>query len=448
MKKALVIAFLVIAGIGLTAAAGPLSGSWCVITEFDAFQPVNMAWFSSTLTLDYTTCGWTFGTTAIFAKHNFNNLFFEAEGSVGAFGFYGVLDFNPQTPSFKFMAGAVDVSIAGVSLYAIGMIYNGNWNNALPPDSGIGSIIGGYGVAGDCSIWVEAQFNMNSVLWAVNLLGYDWVVDQFVHYDSSTYCTGWNKPGLIALVQTDCCLCWTGLDIYVAYPFACFDLLTTVGFGCTTGFESVCFKIDDICLGIDWLILDDLDICFEVQTKSVCAQFELVLGDCVCFTPHLSLVMDQAGTGNNNFITGIALNALTIEYDMGQGVTFMAGTLFNNNWGDTGIAKVGDTASCDTAYDMGWTAAGGLSDEALCWIDFDYDEYFGVIIDGDACCGGAFSVSAFTWFDDDLTGAFMDWVETRASISVGVGSNTTLSTEISMLATGLNYVDLGVCFTF
>jgi hypothetical protein len=419
-----------------------------------------MEWFDSTLTLDYTTCGWTFSSTAIFEKHFFSNLFFEAEGSVGAFGFYGVLDFNPQTPSFKYMLGAVDVSIAGVTFYGIGMIYNGNWNNALPPDSGIGAIVGGYGVAGDCSVWVEAQFNMGGILWAVHLFGYDWVIDHVTWYDSGVYCTGWEKPTswLFGLVQTDCCLCWSGLDIYVEYPFACFDLLTTLAFGCTTGFESVCFKIDDICLGIDWLILDDLDICFTVQTKSVCAQFELVLADCICFTPYLSLAM-HGQEGNNAFIDGIVLNALTVEYDMGQGVTFMAGTLFNRVWGDTGIAKWDhdppETGDCDSDSTWGWTAAGALSEYAACWVDYEpdmemsrYDEYFAILVDGDACCGGAFSVSVFNWFDDNQVGAFMDWVDTRAAISVGIGSNTTISSSFSLTAGGLNWVIMGVCFTF
>ena len=46
------IASLVIAGLGLVAAAGPLSGSWSVGLEFDAFQPLEMLSFESGLEID------------------------------------------------------------------------------------------------------------------------------------------------------------------------------------------------------------------------------------------------------------------------------------------------------------------------------------------------------------------------------------------------------------
>jgi len=454
MKKALVIAFVLVLGLGVAAFAGPLSGSWSMWAQLtvdkDIGEALRMPAFGTTLELDYTVCGWTFGSTAKFSKHAFDNLWFDAVGSVGAFGFYGVLDFVPQTPSFKFLAGFVDVSIAGVTLYAGGMLYNFGYAT-LTPDIGSGFIVGGYGAAGACSIWVEAQFNMAATIGTVYWYGYDSMIEWILYYDTDE--CAWYKPGLT--VQTaGCTAAWSGLDIYIEYPFACFDLLTTVNFNCTVGFNKVGFYIDDIDLGIPWLLLDDLNIVFTVQTKSVCGQFELVLADTTCFTPYLSLVMDPT----HAYITGIALNALTIEYDMGQGVTFKAGTLFNRSWGDTGFAKVGDTATCDGDYAFCWTHAGELLMSGYygtgCCVDYGitgtarYDEYFAILIDGDACCGGAFSVSAFTWFDDDQTDAFMDWVETEVDISVGFGSNTTLSVGFDLKADGLDNMVIGVKFIF
>jgi len=443
MKKALVISILLVAGLGLAAFAGPLSGCWdfgTILKVDKTTEAVSMYWFGSTLTLDYTTCGWTFGSTAKFDKHAFNNLWFDASGSVGAFGFYGVLDFVPQTPSFKFLAGFADLSIAGVSVYAGGMVYNFNHSTLLDPNIGIGYIIGGYGVAGDCAIWVEAQFNAPAQIGTIYWYGYQSMLDWILYYDTDS--CGWEKPAWE--VQTASCAApWTGLDVYVEYPFACFDLLTTVAFDCEVGFDQVCFAIEDICIGLDWLILDDLSICFEVQTKSVCGQFELVLSDCVCFTPYLNLVVVQ------NAITGIELNALTIEYDMGQGVTFKAGTMFDDTWGFTGIAKVGDDAGgCDTERTYCWDATGGLTRYTGCCIDNTYDEYFAILIDGDACCGGAFSVSAYNWFDDHLTTSFMDWVETEVDISVGVGSNTTFYFGVDLTKDGLDRLFGKVKFCF
>jgi len=445
MKKALVISLLVLVGLGAAAFAGPLSGKWCAsfgfdYTEAENIQYLTISGFASTLELDYTACGWTFSSTADFNKHAFANLYFEAQGSVGAFGFYGILDFIPQTPNFHFMIGFVDVSIAGVNLYAGGGIQNFNTDVVNDPLMGVGWVVGGYGVAGDCGIWVEAEFNFAAFIHNVYWYGYETAIDRIL-YVSSTDCQE-KKPGYN--VQTaSCCPCWLGLNAYVEYSFACFDVLTTVGFDCDVGFKSVCFTVTDICTGLDWLELNDLTLCFEVQTKSLCAQLELVLGDCVCFTPYISLVVQGAA------ITGIELNALTLEYDMGQGVTFKAGSFFDTSWGFTGIAKVGDTASCDTEYTYCWDSNGNIVKDlstADCCIAPCYDEYFAILIDGDACCGGAFSVEVFNWFDDHLTTGFMDWAETEVDISIGIGSNTTLSFGFDLGQSGLLNWAAGVCF--
>jgi hypothetical protein len=469
MKKALVIGLLVMVGLGAAAFAGPLSGQWCANFAFDwalvatapagnaPIQAVTIPAFTSTLELDYTVCGWTFMTTADFNKHHFANLYLEAQGSVGAFGFYGILDFVPQSPSFGFLIGFVDVSIAGVNLYGGGGINDFNDAETIVPDHpltavdesvlpliGVGWVVGGYGVAGDCAVWVEAQFNFCSLIGTIYNYGYETMIDQILYTDVCLE----QKPS--CGVQTEsCCPCWVGLDVYVDYAFACFDVTTKVAFDCEVGFDSVCFEIDDICTGLDWLLLDDLNICFNVQTKSVCGQLELVLADCVCFTPYLSLVMDA---DNNARITGIEINALTVEYDMGQGVTFKAGTFFDTTWGDSGFRKVdesGISVACDEEGTWCWDSNGGLVLEtyyADCCINNAYDEYFAVLIDGDACCGGAFAVEIYNWFDDDQDTAFMDYVETDVDITVGVGANTTLSFGFDLGQAGLLNWSLGWCF--
>ena len=444
MKKALVISFLLVAGLGLAAFAGPLSGSWCIGTGFDQFQPVSMSYFESTVALDYTTCGWTFSATAVIEKHHFSNLYFEAEGSVGAFGFYGILDFIPQTPSFGFMAGAANLSIAGMTGYVIGVLSNANAGVYGAADNGLGYNVGAFGDAGVCSLWVEAQFNLAATIGDIFDYGYDYVVGELLSFDP---CTGAKGLGYDVL-QTGCNPAWTGLDVYVTFPFACMDLTTIVNFGCADGFEQICFQLDDLCIGIDWLLLDDLNICFELQTKTVCAEIELVLADCVCIVPTLSLIEGATPVS----LAGISLDAVTIEYDMGQGVTFKAGHLFNPV-----RPRVGNCRSA--TYNYHWDSSGALVSQYYtnCWITYNAagaypDEYFAILIDGDACCGGAFSVSVYNWFDTmqflPSTTNFMDWVQTRAALEIGIGSNTTLGFGIRLGLAGLQRIDLSACFTF
>lgn len=439
MKKALVISFLLVAGLGLAAFAGPLSGSWCIYTGFDEFQPVSMMYFESDVVLDYTTCGWTFSATAVMEKHGFTNLYFEGEGSVGAFMFYGILDFIPQTPSFKFLAGSASLSIAGMTGYVIGVLSNAHAGTVLDIDNGLGYNVGAFGDAGVCSVWVEAQFNLATTIGDIYDYGYDYVVGELLSFDP---CTGAKGIGY-DILQTGCNPAWTGLDVYIEFPFACMDLITKVNFGCALGFEKICFELNDLCLGIDWLILDDFNICFEVQTKTVCAEIELVLGDCVCIIPTLSLIEGEEPVS----LGGISLDAVQVEYDMGQGVTFKAGHLFNPT-----RPRVGNCRSAD--YEYHWSSSGELKSAyyADCWISTDWDEYFAVLIDGDACCGGAFSVSVYNWFwtgqDDAVATNFMDWVQTRANLSIGIGANTTVGFGVRLGQAGLARFDVSACFTF
>jgi hypothetical protein len=458
MKKALVIACIAVLGLGAAAFAGPLSGSWCVALGFtdDMAEDVNvlaLALFESVLTVDYTVCGWTFGSTAIFSKYAFDNVFFEAEGSVGAFGFYAGVDFYPQSVSFVNAVGAVDVSIAGVTFYGIGVIHNHNYKTSTTVATGVGFLAGAYGVAGDCSIWVESAWNMSGKISKVYANGWDWVVDSLFDYD---WCFGWSKG--LTTTQSTCCACWSSLDIYVEYSFACFDLVTKIQFDCTNGFDYACFEIDDICLGLGWLEIDDLNICFRTDQKSICGDIDLVLSDCICFTPYLAI----ATHGDHWFqLDGIDLHALTVEWDMGQGVVFKAGEIFqtekpidNNTWDKTmdcvdyikyycfrpdgSLVTYGDAAAVANklAYDA----------DTMCCYNVDYDEFFGLWIDGDACCGGAFSVSVINWFDMGDSDAIFDWQETVASLEIGIGSNTTLGLGVSVTAEGLNTLIVSSCF--
>ena len=208
--------------------------------------------------------------------------------------------------------------------------------------------------------------------------------------------------------------------------------------------------VEDICLGLDWLILSELDICFEVQTEFVEAQevvvrtlektvipyIDIVVGDCLCFTPYISL--QPVGTAG---IGGIEFNALLVEWDMGQGVTFKAGDMFDNTWGPIN-------------YQLTWCFDHSGDLVPTTWyanycVPAGYDEYFAILVDGNVCCGGTFSVSMFNWFANQQQGtAFMDWIETEVDIFVDIGWNSSLYMGIDLDAKGLDNATLGVTVIF
>jgi len=65
------------------------------------------------------------------------------------------------------------------------------------------------------------------------------------------------------------------------------------------------------------------------------------------------------------------------------------------------------------------------------------------MIDGDSCCGGLFDAWIFTWFETELTGAFMDWAETRIKLDFDIGTNVTLMLKVSLTVQGLNWFTVG-----
>src|SRR4030042_881323 len=112
MKKARVLGLLVL-GLGAAVYAGPLTGSWETNIRFDG-SPLAILSFGSVLQVDYAVGGWVLGANAIFNQTSFDNLFFEADGQLGAFTFHSMLDFEPQTPSFMAWTNSATLSLAGV----------------------------------------------------------------------------------------------------------------------------------------------------------------------------------------------------------------------------------------------------------------------------------------------------------------------------------------------
>ncbi len=100
MKKAIVIAFTMMLGLGLTAFAGPLSGSWASDLVVDPAAS-SFTSLSSTLAVDYTVSGWTFGSSSSFTLSGFSSQSFTAGGSFGAFTLSSTMTFNPMFVTVK-----------------------------------------------------------------------------------------------------------------------------------------------------------------------------------------------------------------------------------------------------------------------------------------------------------------------------------------------------------
>jgi hypothetical protein len=385
-----------ILGLGIVGLAQSLSGLWDTEICFDIQSDgaISVASLDSLIDLQYLISGWTFGGTAEFDLTGLTDIWFYGFGSLGAFELYTMTHFNPAVPEFVEWDNAVRLSLAGVYVYGLFSVEGG--------ESGSGFTLGGYGTVGLVSIWAEANFDLAPTISTIYLYGYEFITGRnYIHWWTGAY---------IDVTDTDCTVDFSGFGIYAEMPLAGCDLLLKIMYDCD-GFSQFCINFNDLEIGLAWLYLDDFDICFTTQTKDVTISFEVTVGEYGCFVPYFSVLTDEQWE-----IVGISLDALVLSYSY-NGVTFKAAEIFNL-----------DAYGFDVDGYVAWWLAGGSGP----------DEFFGIEIDGDSCCGGAFAVGVYNFFNSSAIGGttgIFDWEHTYATLTFGVGTNVTLdfSLEIDYL---------------
>ena len=423
MKRTLVVVFLIVASAMVPAVAGPLSGLWSASIQFD-LQTFSMV-AKSEVVIDYTISGWTMSATALMNRDGFDNLFFDTSGVLGGFALRSIVDFDASAAKFRSMLISAETAIAGVNLY--GMFMLDNVGTTQTPSMGSGFILGGWDSIGDVTFWGQAQFNMNSTAGLIYKYGYAWLLDHFIY----EVCDTWQKPSGYIDVQTSGCIIeWTGADFMFDIPYECFDLLAHLSFSCTDGFDQLLLELSDIDLGLGCLQLKWMDITFTTTSKTVNTVFDLSIADTACITPYV--VLEGVGTE----LQGFSLKALKLSYTW-DGVTFKAGHMFDTDGWYPYLNYMGSPRY------YGWTWDGELATLPICAVPSTHDEYFGLEIDGDACCGGSYYMSAYSWFDTGDSDGLFDWIETRAEFEVGIGSNLTFSFGLSVTQEGADWIELG-----
>jgi len=359
------------------------------------------------------------------------NQYFTAAGALGAFSFGSYLDFSPmgpQTGTFNMWLTGAKVSIAGATLYGFFDL----------TDCGSGWLFGATGTAGDVKMRAEAYFNLAYSLIAGSYT-FDDVVGGFADfayaYDPLHGCTAITTTvaqDAFELQTCSYCFCWSGVDIQLDFPFACIDdVQVNLSFD-TSGFAYVKFGLNDIALGVPWLTIDDFDIKFTTAAKTVTVDLDVNI-TATCLTPYF-IINPSTAAGSSGFsITSLELYALGLTQKF-NGLTFKSITLLDSvNFGLTWSGSPLPIAyfpvyACGPAY----------------------EELFEISYDADACCGGAFSFDVKNWFDISpaATPSLFGWAMTEVSVSVGVGSNFTISAAGGVSTAGWQYVQGGFGVTF
>ena len=437
MRNALLAGLLVL-GVGCATFAGPISGTGEVCARFDK---TDLIVFDTVIDLDYTISSITFGVTAVLDIAEFEHLFFTAVGTLGTIEFRSMLALDPQTVAHVVWTNAAKVSLGGATLFGLFVMEEYDTSD-LPlwtaAEMGVGAAVGIIGTFGDVSITATSFFNMAPNLgFIICWYGYDFIVA----LDAYELCGEWHIADLYRILEPNCDLCWDGAVIAVDFPFACLDVTALAFIGRSsslneTGFGSLWFWLRDIETGIPWLSLADIIIEFDVDSKDVGLYLDLVLGDFVCVTPHFSLDGSHFWT-----VDGITLNALLLEYSY-DGVTVKVGEIFDNVWPIDDPMPAIEHWGFTLDGDLAPLGSSLLSVGCVYEYEKGYDEFFGIWIDGDACCGGAYDIGIISFFDTSQTGVLFDWAETVATFGIGVGPNVTFELSLSAKADGLQWFQI------
>jgi hypothetical protein len=388
--------------------------------------------FDSALTIGYTIGGWTLSSTALLDETGLWNIFFDAGGALGGFVVRSLVDFDATAPELRAWLSSVRTAIGGVRFYGLFMIDDVHGGGAIGDAwFGTGSTLGAIWEGDSLAVWAQVQFNMTDSSRYVYLYGVDWLMDHFVFED----CGYWYVPPTSSYVDVQtggCSVFFSGLSLYVEFPICCADVLAQVSFS-DSGLDHILLELLNVDLGLTWMNVEWVDLWYTLDSKSANVVFETSIADNLCFTPYIGL------TGGGAFIDGIELRALLFECTW-NGYTFKAGHLFDEN---------GWEEHLNYAWrPYGWTWDGELSYLASCKVPDGYDEFFGIEVLGDACCGGEYGLSAFAWFDTGKSTGIFDWVETRVMFRTAISPNIDLRFGMSVTQSGHNWVGMGFDLTW
>ena len=368
-------------------------------------------------------------------------------GLVGV-GWEQVVNSNTYTAGFDDMWATVSVNIAGVSFattfgmegianeYAetvhtfwmaatpvytdvttdhTDVVQTGSYVNVDTTKVGTGWKFSASGSFGGATLTGLAYFNLSEASTYADNSGYAdvYLADYFT------------KSGTFSLVCPDCIVRFSSFELLLeGVSFACTTFKALAIFDCC-GFSDVKFLVEDIGLGCCWDLGFDLMITFTDKTKSIEIKPDITFAN-ACFT--FDTVVTMGGTGIE--ITGVEIRGLALEYSW-NGITFTAEESFNltknpilgsYNYGyissphkivvwepdrdmtivtyvydetaGTCVASV-DQFAIDISTGEGyWELKYLACERAYVW------EHFGIDVDGDSCCGGAFDISADFYFGD------------------------------------------------
>ena len=457
MKKALVVAMIMVLGLGALAFAGPLTGTWDMSISIDpgATQAGDLFIdLSTSLAVDYTVAGWTFGSSSTFDSIGWSAQSFTASGVLGAFTFDSTMNFLPRTITnvvvayptysnvttpltssiacvvddpdyFTYTYGAAfddwtvtgEVSIAGVSFEGLFYLEGYAGDVAAPVvayyyDATLDTLTQTDGGANALAAAATVGTTGSGFRFMASGSAGDLTITSYTYFSLSetfskvTCGRSLTKSGKYTV--DGCDLGFTEEYIHVdGFSFGCATFEMGLDINCE-GFQWISFKASGLDLGLGWApLVADFQVTFGTLTKTADLCFDFTALETTCFTFGVSL--DYSGTA----ITGVTIDSVTLSQEW-EGISFSSSTYFNSfssvvkddstkvmvfePWGGVKDADGLVISSIDDETLEGyWNAVCLNTEEYKVW------ESFTISSEGDSCCGGGFTFDITTSFGDKYT---------------------------------------------
>jgi hypothetical protein len=325
MKRALVLSLVVVLGLGIASFAQSLSGEWATTITIDPTALTVAAFldFSTELTITYEVGGWAFTSYSALSDLGWIDQTFSAEGSLGAWTFGSVVDFDP-TGAFESLDITTGIALGGMSF---GVEFT-------LADKDVTLVLTGSGSTSLVDIDVEITFGGDD--------------------------------------NDICDLDWAGVDISLGFPFCCADVSAVIGFNCD-GFDTACFTVGGIAIpNLPWLTIG-AEVCYGLVEKTVVLTPSFDFGDIACF--DLDIDVDYVGGDMAPLdLTGFTITGISLTCDIGAvtftGVTILEGADPYFEWY---TISTNDDACCGPfGFDLGfYFLEGGVRLFDIALIDAD-----------------------------------------------------------------------------
>jgi len=410
-RRIWMVAVLMIGLLGLALVAeGPFSADWEAGITFDP-NGTFVSGLESIVDLGYTTGPviWTsyseFQLTVVYLWQEFG-----VTGHLGAFEVQGDLLFGPSTSDFLYAQAIASLPFAGVD---VGFYYASLTDAVLggPADGAALRLAGSVGALDIVSI-TEMGARIED--------------DDFDGIDIVHAATGFHRHYTTDPVVPG--QGFTGEKLTASgWGFVCVENVQTVVYFTSGGFDFISFELEDIALGISWLSAD-VEITYEVQTKSIALTPRVVVGDgLLCFEPYIGI---RCGASLWE-IDGIELGGLALACTW-NGVTIKDLTVF-----DPGRYVI-------TTEEYG-SVIESLEDAIENAHDYygQYWELLSIEIVRSGCCGGVNRMLINTYFEEGSGGIF-GWGMSYFEAKVGLSAAIELSGDLTVTPDGLESIGMGV----